>query len=128
MTARTLLKIDDIPTPARRDDVTPLAIRVTMADGHQHTYIIARGERTLEIGRGRWTSYRNGALNLADKHVSKNHCRLYWDEMYGWMLEDLGSVNGTRVNGFFAIGMLEVGRGLEMQVGSTLVGITPLNR
>ncbi|MGB1108756.1 MAG: FHA domain-containing protein [Gammaproteobacteria bacterium] len=128
MSARTLLKMDDAPLPTASESVTPLAIRVTLGDGRSHTYVVAQGERSLEIGRGRWTNYRNGHLSVADKHVSKNHCRLFWDDLYGWMLEDLGSVNGTRVNGFFAIGMLEVGRGLDMQLGSTVIGVTALSR
>jgi ABC-type multidrug transport system ATPase subunit len=36
---------------------------------------------------------------LADPHVSRNHAELRWEERGGWQVRDLGSHNGTYVNG-----------------------------
>jgi hypothetical protein len=37
-------------------------------------------------------------LVIRDRYVSGRHARLSWDGVY-WWLKDLGSANGTRVNG-----------------------------
>jgi len=36
---------------------------------------------------------------LADPHVSRVHAQLRWDDRQGWLVTDLGSHNGTYVNG-----------------------------
>jgi putative methionine-R-sulfoxide reductase with GAF domain len=59
--------------------------------------VLGDGE-TLEIGR----DSRCG-LVLEDPRVSKRHARLGWTGS-GWVLEDLGSKNGTTVNGLPAGG------------------------
>jgi pSer/pThr/pTyr-binding forkhead associated (FHA) protein len=39
-------------------------------------------------------------LRLQDDTVSRRHCRVWWSADGGWyMVEDLGSSNGTRLNG-----------------------------
>lgn len=38
-------------------------------------------------------------LTLGDETVSRWHASLEWDG-YGWLLHDLGSTNGTRLNGW----------------------------
>jgi hypothetical protein len=38
-------------------------------------------------------------MTLADQTVSRWHASLQWDG-YGWLLDDLGSTNGTRLNGW----------------------------
>lgn len=45
------------------------------------------------IGRG-----RENDITLDDSFLSADHARLSWNGK-GWVLEDLGSTNGTQVNG-----------------------------
>jgi hypothetical protein len=67
-------------------------------------FLILRDAETLEIGRDTTCD-----LVLEDARVSKHQARLHWTGE-GWRLEDLGSKNGTLVNG-------EVPAGAELQEG-----------
>ncbi|SEG83545.1 FHA domain-containing protein [Thermomonospora echinospora] len=55
---------------------------------------------------------------LADLTVSRFHAELYHDE-HGWMLADLGSMNGTRVNGWRLTGPAPVRPGDEVGFGNS---------
>ena len=48
-----------------------------------------------------WKDLWNGDLTLTDKTVSWRHAELQWTAGV-WMLADLGSTNGTHVNGWRA--------------------------
>ena len=63
--------------------------------------VIASGDRTREftqsrvvLGRGRDTD-----LRIDDPNVSRKHAAIYWNDGR-LMIEDLGSTNGTMVNGY----------------------------
>ncbi|MBF0381418.1 MAG: FHA domain-containing protein [Magnetococcales bacterium] len=48
------------------------------------------------IGRGlKSTSFSSIQVQLQDQTVSRNHCRIFFNQSSGWMVEDLGSKNGT---------------------------------
>ena len=47
----------------------------------------------IVIGRG-----READLAVAEPTISRQHAAIAWDGL-GYVLEDLGSTNGTRVNG-----------------------------
>src|SRR5437867_9239510 len=61
-------------------------------------FILLRDGETLVVGRD-----PECGLILEDPRVSKRHARLAWTGS-GWTLEDLGSRNGTAVNGRPATG------------------------
>jgi subfamily B ATP-binding cassette protein MsbA len=73
-------------------DFIPQA-RLTVQEGAQkgHTAAIAGGVTTI----GRLVL---NDVHLQDNGVSRRHCRIVWDQD-AYVLEDLGSSNGTRVNG-----------------------------
>src|SRR5262245_42603888 len=56
-------------------------------------FLVLRDGESLEIGRD-----AGCGLMLADSRVSKRHARFDWTGR-GWRLSDLGSKNGTTVNG-----------------------------
>jgi hypothetical protein len=60
-------------------------------------------------------------LVLADALVSGRHARLRWDGA-GWWLEDLGSTNGTQVDGrrLVALTPEKVALGARLQLGDML--------
>ncbi|REF00930.1 DUF1707 and FHA domain-containing protein [Thermomonospora umbrina] len=55
---------------------------------------------------------------LADLTVSRFHAELYRDDDGGWLLSDLGSMNGTRVNGWRLTGPARVRPGDEIGFGN----------
>jgi adenylate cyclase len=70
-------------------------------------FLLLRDGETLEIGRDPTCD-----LVLEDPRVSKRQARLHWTGV-SWALEDLGSKNGTLVNG-------EVPAGAELQDGDSI--------
>lgn len=54
---------------------------------------VAMDRRRIVIGRG-----READLAVAEPTISRQHAAIAWDGT-GYVLEDLGSTNGTRVNG-----------------------------
>jgi hypothetical protein len=62
-------------------------------------FLVLRDGETLTVGRD-----PESGLVLEDRRVSKCHARLQWSGS-GWRLEDLGSKNGTFVNGVEASGI-----------------------
>ena len=61
-------------------------------------FLILRDGETLTVGRE-----PESGLVLEDPRVSKRHARVRWNGT-GWSLDDLGSKNGTSVNGVEATG------------------------
>ncbi|TDW76363.1 DUF1707 and FHA domain-containing protein [Kribbella pratensis] len=91
--------------PARRFD--PVGVVASWLDGLPRLSLVrpavavplpglalpAPGSPTVRIGRG-----PGATLRMADESVSRHHAELrHVDE--GWLLRDLGSMNGTTVNG-----------------------------
>ena len=72
----------------------------------------------LILGREQGTA----DLVLDDPGVSRRHARVLPDD-HGVVVEDLGSSNGTYVNGQRISGPVELGAGDELQVGATVVGV-----
>lgn len=56
------------------------------------------GERIPLLALSRIGRDENNDIVLRDTFVSADHARLSWNGR-GWVVEDLGSTNGTRVNG-----------------------------
>lgn len=61
-------------------------------------------------------------LVLRDQYVSKHHARLHWDGAV-WWIEDLGSSNGTTVNGRSCLpwNPQPIQGGARMQLGDVLL-------
>ena len=75
----------------------PAAIVLEWADpvdGQRHQYYVRPAGTTL--GRD-----DNCDIRLRDRFVNRWHARLYADKDGRWVLEDLGSMYGTRINGEF---------------------------
>lgn len=64
---------------------------LSLPDGSEQVYELFKP--TVSIGRG-WVS----DISLQDGKISRAHARLEFDQA-DWTLEDLGSVNGTLING-----------------------------
>ena len=57
-------------------------------------------------------------MSFDDNLCSRKHCRLFWDQAGTWMIEDLGSRNGTWVNNQRINGKLAVIDDTDIQFGS----------
>ena len=67
-----------------------MPLRLICLDGHAD---IALDRAVVLVGRHRWCHVR-----IASPRVSRRHCRLALDRD-GVLVRDLGSTNGTRING-----------------------------
>ena len=77
------------------------------------TYDLTNEE--VVIGRNPTTD-----ITLLDEGISREHALILYDEdLPGYMIEDLQSTNGTKVNGK-RIRSAELAEGDEIQVGQTL--------
>ncbi len=70
------------------------------------------GGRQLTIGR-----FPGSGLRLNDASVSRHHAELR-REGDGWVLYDLGSTNGTHVNGYRIVGGIRVRPGDQVRFGN----------
>ena len=82
---------------------------------------LAPEEHALEIGR-----YAAGASGLGgDPELSRRHARLLRLEDGGLLIEDLGSTNGTQVNGARIDEPRVLSPGDEVKVGTTTLRVVP---
>lgn len=96
---------------------------LTMLEGEETSRTWLLGERSLVLGRDLVCD-----LALADAKASRRHARLQWmnfdrpDEAPEVWLEDLGSTNGTWVNGQRVVEPVRVYERDKILIGSTLFG------
>src|SRR6185503_11473427 len=93
----------------------PLFLSGTVADKHQSWPLEAA---SLTIGR----SSRN-AIQITDGTVSKEHAEIARDGER-WTIRDLGSRNGTRVNGVEARGPVPLSAGDRVEIGHVALAVT----
>ena len=83
--------------------------------------------RTFELGDGETIIGRQSeAIPLTDGTVSRRHARLSQRDG-AWLIEDVGSANGTYVNGIRVTRPMPVHRGDQIRLGGTLLvfGVPP---
>ena len=87
------------------------AVRLVSGDGR--TYPLQMGSTV--IGRGDQAN-----LRLPDVGISRRHARLDFDGAQV-VLTDLGSTNGTYLNGTKVLGPMVMQRGDKLKVGNTVL-------
>ncbi len=90
-----------------------LKLRVTPAEGETFLHEVSSG--SVVIGRSTKCD-----LSIPDRFLSRRHARLFEDGD-GWMVEDLGSRNGTYVNGTKIGGVARVCEGDVLAMSASLV-------
>jgi FHA domain len=75
---------------------------------------------TTTIGRD-----SDSDLVLSDTFVSSEHANLVWNGR-GWVLQDLGSTNGTRVNGDDVHRPIAIKQGDVLEFGRVRVKLVPM--
>jgi pSer/pThr/pTyr-binding forkhead associated (FHA) protein len=101
------------PRPASHASSEPRAALVIRTGGFEGTrYELGRGETV--IGRSPTTD-----ITLLDEGASREHAIVSYDEEQDcWMVEDLQSTNGTKVNGK-RVRSAALETGDEIQIGRT---------
>lgn len=92
--------------------------RAVVIEGASVGAAAALGDAPLTIGRG-----QDCELRVDDEYVSTKHAVLR-RENGSWYVEDLGSTNGTFVDGSRIHGPTRVDRGAPFRVGKTIVELT----
>ena len=80
-------------------------------NGSRKSYTIGRGYDEMEPG--------SETIKIPDQMVSRKHCALTWTDAGQWLLEDLGSTNGTMVEGAILTGQVLLARGDSFKIGGT---------
>lgn len=99
-------------TKTRRDEAEAAALIVRTPETQQGT----RYELTDDITMGRAAGC---AITLDDNYASQLHARVY-RQQDGFLLEDLGSTNGTYLNRATVTAPVPLRPGDQVQVGSTV--------
>ncbi|MGC5049311.1 FHA domain-containing protein FhaB/FipA [Micrococcus porci] len=100
------------PAPAPR-----LARTLRITEGPLAGQTVDLGGRPLLIGRA-----QDADLVLVDDYASGRHARLF-PQGTRWFLEDLGSTNGTFVDGDPVTRTLPVGTSSTIRIGKTVMGL-----
>jgi len=81
--------------PGTEDGDRPRPARLYVAEGPERgqSIVLDGGQEPATVGRSRGCS-----MPLSDPNASKEHLRLAWEDG-AWVMTDLGSSHGTRVNG-----------------------------
>jgi adenylate cyclase len=88
------------------------SIRIISPEGPAQTVEL---ERHNTLGR-----HPDNSIQILDRIVSKNHCHLIQGDV-GFVLKDLGSLNGSYVNGERVNGERALSPGDEIAIGSTKI-------
>lgn len=86
-------------------------IKLVISDNEGTTTVVPLVRDEISIGR-----QEGNTIRLTERNVSRRHARLM-AQGDGYVIEDLGSYNGTRVNGHEAEGTLELQSGDQIVIG-----------
>lgn len=102
-----------VPKPAKPKRGTPSKIVVTQ--GSLAGTAISLGDSPITIGRA-----ADATIVLDDDYASSHHARIY-PQAGTWLVEDLGSTNGTYVDRRKVDGPTPVQIGIPIRVGKTVL-------
>ncbi len=92
--------------------------RLIIEDDEGTTTIVPLGKDAVTIGR-----QQGNTIQLTEKNVSRRHARLY-PEQAAWVIEDLASYNGIKVNGVPIDGRVTLKEGDVVQIGDYHLALT----
>jgi hypothetical protein len=95
-----------------------MSLRLIIEDDEGSTTIVPLGKEAVTIGR-----QQGNTIQLTEKNVSRRHARLVPDGEI-WVLEDLGSYNGVKVNGRAVEGRVSLREGDVVQIGDYHLALT----
>ena len=102
--------------------VPDISLFVTDSTNRSHIIRTDGSKKSYTIGRGfDETAPDSEAIKIPDQLVSRKHCALTWTDAGQWLLEDLGSTNGTIVEGTALTGQVLLTRGDSFKIGGTVL-------
>ena len=103
----------------KRDHVED-AFLVVKRDGRWDQVFRLAHDATTSIGRAK----KNDVM-VMDHGCSRHHCQIVFDgDSDEWLLHDLDSSNGTRLNGKKISGNVQLNDGVVIQIGQVHLGFT----
>lgn len=102
--------------------IPDISLLVTDSANRSHVIRTAGARKSYVIGRGYdETPPDSETIQIPDQMVSRKHCTLTWTDSGRWLLQDLGSTNGTIVEGAALKGQVLLARGDSFKIGGTVV-------
>jgi pSer/pThr/pTyr-binding forkhead associated (FHA) protein len=95
-----------------------MSLRLIIEDDEGSTTVVPLASDAITIGR-----QQGNTIQLTEKNVSRRHARLY-PESDGWVIEDLGSYNGVKVNNDAVDGRTRLREGDVVEIGDYHLAIT----
>ena len=92
----------------------------TVAEGGQIQSIVIQAGDETRVFRTEFTAGRQGTLIIGDEHASGHHA-LFQPAHGFWYVEDLGSTNGTWLNGRRIFAAQRLKKGDKVRIGRTVV-------
>ncbi len=92
--ATSVLRSGEHPARSCGAESPPPGATVRVVKGFYEGLEVPIDREWMVIGRG-----RGADLVIADPTISRSHAAVAWDADDGFFVQDLGSTNGTRVNG-----------------------------
>jgi pSer/pThr/pTyr-binding forkhead associated (FHA) protein len=95
-----------------------MSLRLIIEDDEGSTTVVPLTSDAITIGR-----QQGNTIQLTEKNVSRRHARLY-PEADAWVIEDLGSYNGVKVNNDVVDGRTRLREGDVVEIGDYHLAIT----
>jgi len=92
----------------------------TLADGHRAQSLVVQAGDQTRVFYTEFTAGRQGTLPISDDHASSQHA--LFEPAHGlWYVKDLGSTNGTWLNGRRIYQGQRLKKGDKVRIGRTTV-------
>lgn len=95
-----------------------MSLRLIIEDDEGSTTVVPLAADAITIGR-----QQGNTIQLTEKNVSRQHARLF-PEQESWVIEDLGSYNGIKVNNETIDGRTALREGDVVEIGDYHLAIT----
>jgi pSer/pThr/pTyr-binding forkhead associated (FHA) protein len=92
----------------------------TVAEGGRVPSIVVQAGDQTHVFHKDFTAGRQGSLVVGDEHASSQHC-LFQAAHGFWFVEDLGSTNGTWLNGRRIYAAQRLKKGDKVKIGRTVI-------
>jgi pSer/pThr/pTyr-binding forkhead associated (FHA) protein len=93
---------------------------VTTAEASMGQALVLRADDQTHVFRDEFIAGRQGNLPVTDEHAS-NHHALFQSAHNLWYVEDLGSTNGTYLNGRRIYSSQRLRKGDKIRIGRTVI-------